>query len=41
MEVYKHGALAFLRKPVKAEELLNTIRSSMKKLEEMRKNNSQ
>ncbi|WP_029322586.1 response regulator [Butyrivibrio sp. AE3004] len=40
MQVYKHGALAFLRKPVKAEELLNTIRSSMNKLEEMRKNTS-
>ncbi len=37
MEVYKHGSLAFLRKPIKADELLHTIRSCMDKLEEMRR----
>ncbi|WP_051201122.1 response regulator [Butyrivibrio sp. XPD2002] len=41
IEVYKHGALAFLRKPIKADELLTTIRSSMDKLEAMRKNSTQ
>ena len=41
IEVYRHGALAFLRKPVKADELLSTIRSAMDKLEVMRRSNMQ
>ncbi len=36
IEVYKHGALAFLRKPIKVDELLDTIRSCMNKLEAMK-----
>lgn len=36
-DVYKHGALEFLRKPIKAETLLDTIRACMDKLDAMKR----
>ena len=35
-EVYRHGALAFIRKPIKADVLLDTIKSSMERLDAIR-----
>ncbi|WP_022762472.1 MULTISPECIES: response regulator [unclassified Butyrivibrio] len=40
-EVYKHGALEFIRKPIKSETLLQTIRACMDRLDAMKQNGMQ
>ena len=40
-DAYKHGALEFVRKPVKAEALLSTVRACMEKLEAMKRSSMQ
>ena len=38
-DAYKHGALEFIRKPVRSEDLLVTIRKCMDRLEAMKNSN--
>ncbi len=35
-EVYKHGAVGFIRKPIKADTLINSIESCLAKLDAMK-----